>query len=186
MEHKSLCPFSQVVICLQVHTCCQRDYFNSHWCDWIVALCHFMCLFNNWETEACICTLFVWSHFNSGFRSRSGTPTALVSLMNGVCQEKNMGGTATLFILVGHLVAWNTSNQIILLDRVSGMLHSCESTSILKAISGKWCQELITLPNGRRPMSSILSSVLFNTYVKLLNDIIWRFGMRRWQYEDDI
>ncbi|KAF7246934.1 Transmembrane protease serine 12 [Varanus komodoensis] len=124
----------------------------------------------------------------SGFRPGYGTEAALVAL----CREKDRG-SASLLVLLDLSAAFDTINHGILLDRLAGLgvggtalqwFHSYLNDRFQKVVLGDYGSAPWQLCHGVL-QGSILSTLLFNIYMKLLGEVIRRCGLRNHQYADD-
>ncbi|KAF7239274.1 Inactive carboxypeptidase-like protein X2 [Varanus komodoensis] len=138
--------------------------------------------------------------FQSGFRPGYGTESALVALYDDLCRERNRGSVSLLVLLdlsvafdtIDH-VAFDTIDHGILLDRLVGLgvggtawhwFCSYLDSRFQKVVLGDFGSVPWQLCHGV-PQGSILSSLLFNIYMKPLGEVIRRFGLRSHQYADD-
>lgn len=97
--------------------------------------------------------------------------------------RENDGGSMTLWILHDLLVTFDTTDYSSLLEHLSG-LHvgrTCFTVVSLipfRQVSQGGAGRLLTAPHfDSWPQGSVLSSMLFNIYVKMLGEITKRLGL---------
>ncbi|KAF7251034.1 putative RNA-directed DNA polymerase from transposon BS [Varanus komodoensis] len=130
--------------------------------------------------------------FQSSFRPGYSTESALVTLYDDLCREKDRG-SAFLLVLLDLSVAFGTIDHGILLVRLAGLglrgtalqwFRSYLNGRFQKVVLGDYGSAPWQLCHGV-PQGSILSPLLFNIYMKLLGEVIQRCGLRNHQYADD-
>ncbi|KAF7242353.1 putative RNA-directed DNA polymerase from transposon BS [Varanus komodoensis] len=130
--------------------------------------------------------------FQSGFRPRYGTESALVTLYDDLCRERDMG-SESLLILLDLSVAFDTIDHGILLNRLAGLGVGGTAWRWFRSYLNGRFQKVVLGDYGSVPwqichgvlQGSILSPLLFNSYMKLLGKVIRRCGLRNHQYADD-
>ncbi|KAF7247056.1 hypothetical protein EYD10_06953 [Varanus komodoensis] len=130
--------------------------------------------------------------FQSSFRPGYGTESALVTLYDDLCRERDRR-SASLLVLLDLSAAFDTINHGILLDRLVGLgvggtalqwFRSYLNGRFQKVVLGDCGSVPWQLCHGV-PQGSILPSLLFNNYMKPLGEVIRRCGLRNHQYADD-
>ncbi|KAF7253150.1 hypothetical protein EYD10_01179 [Varanus komodoensis] len=144
------------------------------------------------QLQACLNETDYLDPFQSGFRPGYGTESALVTLYDDLCRERDRG-SASLLVLLGLSVAFDTIDHGILLERQVGLgvggtawrwFRSYLNGRFQKVVLGDYGSVPWQLCHGV-PQGSILSPLLFNIYMKLLGEVIRRCGLRNHQYADD-
>ncbi|KAF7239262.1 WD repeat-containing protein 90 [Varanus komodoensis] len=130
--------------------------------------------------------------FQSGFRPGYGTESALVTLYDDLCRERDRG-SASLLVLLDLSAAFNTIDHGILLDRLARLgvggtalqwFCSYLNGRFQKVMLGDYGSAPWQLCHGV-PQGSFLSPLLFNVYMKPLGGVIRRCGLQNHQYADD-
>uniref|UniRef100_A0A8D2J6W7 Reverse transcriptase domain-containing protein n=1 Tax=Varanus komodoensis TaxID=61221 RepID=A0A8D2J6W7_VARKO len=130
--------------------------------------------------------------FQSGFRPGYGTESALVALYDDLCRERDRGNSSML-VLLDLSAAFNTIDHGILLDRLAGLGVGGTAWQWFRSYLEGRFQKVVLEDFGSVPwqlchgvpQGSILSPLLFTIYMKLLGEVIGRFGLRNHQYADD-
>uniref|UniRef100_A0A803TAK2 Reverse transcriptase domain-containing protein n=1 Tax=Anolis carolinensis TaxID=28377 RepID=A0A803TAK2_ANOCA len=122
-----------------------------------------------------------------------GTETALVALVDDLRRELDRG-SVSLMVLLDLSPAFDTVDHDIRLGRLAGMgLGGTVLQWLRSFLEGR--SQMVSLGDTcsapqplscRVPQGSILSTMLFNIYMKPLGEIIWSFGVRCHLYADDV
>ena len=116
----------------------------------------------------------------------------MVALFDDLCRERDRGN-ASLVILLDLSAAFDTIDHGVLLDRLAGMgirgtvlqwFCSYLADRVQRVVLGDSSSDPWRLCHGV-PQGSILSPMLFNMHMKLLGEVVRRFGLRSQQYADD-
>uniref|UniRef100_A0A8D0DWT2 Reverse transcriptase domain-containing protein n=1 Tax=Salvator merianae TaxID=96440 RepID=A0A8D0DWT2_SALMN len=130
--------------------------------------------------------------WQSGFRPGYSTETALVALIDDLWRARDRGYSSIL-VLLDLSEAFNTIDHGILLRQLEGL---GVGATVLWWFSSYLSGRLQSVLVGRQrsaprplicgvPQGSVLSPLLFNIYMKLLGEIVRRYGVSYHQYADD-
>lgn len=111
------------------------------------------------------------------------TDTALVTLADDLYQELDRRNRI-LLVLLDISAAFDTVNHSILLSLVLALGHVTVVQVLSSGHLRRQCWGILALAN-RVPQESVLSSMLYNIYMKLLEEVIRRLGLWYHQYKDD-
>ncbi len=120
---------------------------------------------------------YIYEEFQSGFRPRHSTETALVKITNDLLLASDQG-CISLLVLLDLSVAFDTIDHDILIDRLQNY------TGIQgQALNGESSQ-LSPVKYGV-PQGSVLGPLLFSLYMLPLGNIIRKYGINFHCYADD-
>uniref|UniRef100_A0A8C5BQM8 Reverse transcriptase domain-containing protein n=1 Tax=Gadus morhua TaxID=8049 RepID=A0A8C5BQM8_GADMO len=130
--------------------------------------------------------------FQSGFRPKHSTETALVKITNDLFLAAN-SGLLTILILLDLSAAFNTISHPLLLDRLAGIgITGAELSWFTSYLTGR--QQFLQLSNHKSgcsgvslgvPQGSVLGPLLFTTYLLPLGTLLRHHGVHFHCYADD-
>lgn len=116
----------------------------------------------------------------------TNTQTALIALVDSLHLEINRGNCALLFLLE-LLAAINTVNHEVLIKYLQDLvgIHGTALNWFCFFLSSRFQRLVVNACSSSRwdlscrggvPQGYIISSLLLNVYIRLLGEIMWRFG----------